>query len=183
MGYRTQYETDSIANLTLEEDFPLDAMIIDLYWFGDSLIGTMGRLEWYKPNWPDPATMISNLRKKGIKTILITEPYILDSLENFKITDDLNILAYDTNGNSYVNRDFYFGHGAFLDIFKPEAGKWFWSKYKEQMEFGVEGWWGDFGEPEIHPADQIHILGAADEVHKMDGHYWHKALFEIWRED
>ncbi len=183
MGYRTQYETDSIANLTLKEDFPLDAMIIDLYWFGDSLIGTMGRLDWYKPNWPDPELMISNLRKKGVKTILITEPYILDSLDNFMIADDLNILAHDTNGNSYVNKEFYFGHGALLDIFKPEAGNWFWTKYKKQMEIGVEGWWGDLGEPENHPADQIHVNGTADEVHNIYGHYWHKALFENFRKD
>jgi len=183
MGYRNQFETDSIVSLTQKEDFPLDAVILDLYWFGDSLQGTMGRLKWYEPNWPDPKKMIEGLRDKGVKTILITEPYILDSLENFTIADSLGILALDTNGNSYVNREFYFGHGALLDIFKPEAADWFWSKYKEQMEIGVEGWWGDLGEPENHPADQIHILGKADEVHNIYGHYWHKALFENFRKD
>ncbi len=183
MGYRTQTETDSIVSLTLDEDFPLDAMIIDLYWFGDSLHGTMGRLDWYKPNWPEPEKMISDFRKKGVKTILITEPYILDSLANYKIADSLEILALDSNGNSYVNREFYFGDGALLDIFKPEAGNWFWTKYKAQMDIGVEGWWGDLGEPENHPSDQIHIIGKADEVHNIYGHYWHKALFENFRKD
>lgn len=183
MGYRSQYETDSIVDLTQKEDFPLDAMIIDLYWFGDSLQGTMGRLDWYKPKWPNPEEMISNLRKKGVKTVLITEPYILDSLDNFKVADKLGILARDTLGNSYVNREFYFGHGALLDIFKPAAGDWFWTKYKAQMDIGVEGWWGDLGEPENHPSDQIHVLGSADEVHNIYGHYWHKAIFENFRKD
>ncbi len=183
MGYRSQYELDSITNLTIDEDFPLDAMIIDLYWFGDSLQGTMGRLKWYEPNWPEPANMISTLKQKGVKTILITEPYILDSLTNFHIADSLNILALDTNGDTYVNREFYFGHGALLDIFKPEAGNWFWTKYKEQMDIGVEGWWGDLGEPENHPADQVHIVGMADEVHNIYGHFWHKAIFENFRKD
>lgn len=183
MGYRTQSEVDSITDLTIAEDFPLDAMIIDLYWFGDSLLGTMGRLEWYKPNWPDPEKMISGLRKKGVKTILITEPYILDSLENFKVADELDILALDTNGNTYVNREFYFGHGALLDFFNPDAGDWFWTKYKDQMEIGVVGWWGDLGEPENHPSDQVHATGMADEVHNAYGHMWHKTIFENFRKD
>ncbi|NQU35647.1 MAG: DUF5110 domain-containing protein [Bacteroidetes bacterium] len=183
MAYRTQYETDSIVSLMQEEDFPIDAIILDFYWFGDSIHGTMGRLKWYKPNWPNPEKMISDFRNKGVKTILITEPYILDSLENFKIADKLGILALDSNGNSYVNREFYFGDGALIDIFKPEAGDWFWKQYKKQMEIGVEGWWGDLGEPENHPADQIHVVGTADEVHNIYGHYWHKALFENFRRD
>ena len=183
MGYRTQEETDSIANFTIEQDFPLDAMIIDLYWFGDSLLGTMGRLDWYKPNWPNPEKMISDLSKKGIKVVLITEPYILDSIENFHITDSLGLLALDSLGNSYVNSEFYFGDGALIDIFKPEARLWLWDKYKPQIEIGVAGWWGDLGEPENHPSDQIHINGSADEVHNIYGHYWHKALFENMRED
>ncbi len=183
MAYRNQLETDSIVSLMQDEDFPIDAIILDFYWFGDSIHGTMGRLDWYKPAWPDPEKMISDFRNKGVKTVLITEPYILDSLENFKIADQLRILALDSNGNSYVNKEFYFGDGALIDIFKPEAGDWFWKQYKKQMEIGVEGWWGDLGEPENHPSDQIHVIGKADEVHNIYGHYWHKALFENFRND
>jgi oligosaccharide 4-alpha-D-glucosyltransferase len=183
MGYRTQYETDSIVSLMQKSDFPIDAIILDFYWFGDSIHGTMGRLDWFRPNWPNPEEMISGFRKKGVKTILITEPYILDSLNNFKIADSLNILAIDSNGNSYVNKEFYFGDGALIDIFKPEAQDWFWKQYKKQMEIGVEGWWGDLGEPENHPADQIHVAGNADEVHNIYGHFWHKAIYYNFTRD
>ncbi len=183
MAYRTQYETDSIVTLMQENDFPIDAIILDFYWFGDSIHGTMGRLNWYKPNWPEPEKMISDFRNKGVKTVLITEPYILDSLYNFKIADSLNILAVDSNGITYVNREFYFGDGALIDIFKPEAQTWFWEQYKKQMEIGVEGWWGDLGEPENHPSDQYHVAGKADEVHNIYGHFWHKAIFNNFRKD
>jgi len=157
MGYRTQYETDSIVSLMQEKNFPIDAIILDFYWFGDSIHGTMGRLKWYKPNWPEPEKMISNFKRKGVKTILITEPYILDSLKNFAIADELGILATDSLGNSYVNKGFYFGNGALIDIFRPEAQEWFWKQYQKQMKIGIAGWWGDLGEPENHPSDQIHI--------------------------
>lgn len=183
MAYRTQHETDSIVRLMQEKDFPIDAIILDFYWFGDSIHGTMGRLEWYSPNWPTPEKMISEFKGKGVKTILITEPYILDSLENFGIADKLGILALDSTGNSYVNKEFYFGDGGLIDIFKPEAGQWFWKQYTKQMDIGVAGWWGDLGEPENHPSDQIHVNGTADEVHNVYGHYWHKMLFENFRKE
>lgn len=181
MAYRTQYETDSIVSLMQKNDFPIDAVILDFYWFGDSILGTMGRLKWHKPHWPEPEKMISDFKSKGVKTILITEPYILDSLDNFKIADSLGILATDSMGNSYVNKEFYFGDGGLIDIFKPSARDWFWEQYEKQINKGVAGWWGDLGEPENHPADQIHINGMADEVHNIYGHYWHKMLFENYR--
>ena len=181
MGYKTQHETDSIVKLMQQNDFPVDAVILDFYWFGDSIMGTMGRLDWYKPSWPHPETMINKFKRSGVKTILITEPYILDSLKNFTIADSLGILATDSMGNAYVNKEFYFGHGALIDIFKPEAQDWFWEAYQKQIKKGVAGWWGDLGEPENHPSDQIHISRKADEVHNIYGHYWNKMLYEKYR--
>ena len=183
MGYRTQEETDSIVHLMQTNDFPIDAIILDFYWFGDSILGTMGRLDWYKPSWPDPKKMIDDFKGVGVKTILITEPYIIDSLKNFKITSDLGVLATDSTGNSYVNDQFYFGPAGLIDIFNPRAGDWFWKQYQPQIELGVAGWWGDLGEPENHPADQIHVLGKADEVHNIFGHYWHRMLFDKYRKN
>lgn len=183
MAYRTQAETDSIVRLMQAKDFPLDAIILDFYWFGDSILGTMGRLEWYKPNWPNPPSMISNFKKRGVKTILITEPYILDSLKNFKIAADLGILVTDSAGNAYVNYGFYFGNGGLIDIFKPQAQHWFWKQYVKQINIGVAGWWGDLGEPENHPSDQVHVSGMADEVHNIYAQYWHKMLFDEYRKN
>lgn len=183
MAYRTQKETDSIVTLMQQENFPIDAIILDFYWFGDSILGTMGRLNWYTPNWPDPEKMIADFRQKGVKTILITEPYIIDSLENFKIASDLGILATDSEGQPYVNEQFYFGPAGLIDIFNKKAGEWFWEQYKPQIDKGVAGWWGDLGEPENHPSDQFHVLGSADAVHNIYAHYWHKMLYEKYRQN
>ncbi len=181
MAYRTQKETDSIIRLMQKKKIPIDAIILDFYWFGDSIMGTMGRLAWYKPNWPDPKGMINNFKKKGVKTILITEPYIIDSLKNFKIADSLHILVTDSTGKTYINKGFYFGWAGMIDIFKPAAQQWFWQQYVKQIKIGVAGWWGDLGEPENHPSDMYHVNGKADEVHNIYGHYWHKMLFDNYR--
>ncbi len=178
MAYRNQDEIDSIVNLMQVNNFPVDAVIIDFYWFGDSIKGHVGNLDWYKKAWPDPVGMIKNFRTQGIKTILITEPYILDTLKNYKDAASKNIFVTDSLGHPYLDTFFYFGHGSLIDIFKPEACAWFWQKYQKQINNGVAGWWGDLGEPESHLSDIYHVNGKADEVHNIYGHFWDKMLYE-----
>jgi oligosaccharide 4-alpha-D-glucosyltransferase len=182
MAYRNQYETDSIVNLMLAKKFPIDAIIIDFYWFGDSIQGHLGKLDWYKKAWSDPVGMINSFRSKGIKTILITEPYVIDTVANHKIAAEKGVFVTDSLGNPYIDKQFYFGAGSLIDIFKPEAKDWFWSKYQKQIENGIAGWWGDLGEPESHPSDIYHVTGKADEVHNIYGHYWDKMLFDKYRQ-
>lgn len=182
MAYKSQEEATSIVNKMIEADFPIDAIIIDFYWFGDSILGHVGRLDWFTPNWPDPESMIRSFREKGVKTILITEPYIIDTLKNFQIASELGILATDSLGRTYVNREFYFGDAGLIDMFNPAAGDWFWEQIDRQNKIGIAGWWGDLGEPESHPKGMVHVAGKADEVHNIFAHYWHKILFDKFRE-
>jgi alpha-glucosidase (family GH31 glycosyl hydrolase) len=70
-----------------------------------------------------------------------------------------------------------------IDIFKPEAKDWFWNIYKDLQKQGVAGWWGDLGEPEIHPADLQHVNGSADQVHNLYGHEWARMIHDGYRKD
>ncbi len=183
MAYRNQKETDSIVTLMQKKEFPMDAIILDFYWFGDSIQGHLGNLDWYKKAWPDPAGMIAKFRKQGIKTILITEPYVIDTVKNYKDAAAKGVFVTDSLGHPYLDKQFYFGAGSLIDIFKPAARDWFWQKYRKQIDMGVAAWWGDLGEPESHPADIRHITGKADQVHNIYGHYWDKMLFEKYAEN
>ncbi len=182
MAYRNQKETDSIVTLMQKKDFPMDAIIIDFYWFGDSIQGHLGNLDWYKKAWPDPAGMVAKFRKEGVKTILITEPYVIDTVANYKDAAGKGVFVTDSLGKTYVDKQFYFGAGSLIDIFKPQARDWFWQKYKKQIDMGIAAWWGDLGEPESHPADIRHVNGTADQVHNVYGHYWDKMLFDKYAE-
>ncbi len=183
MAYRNQAETENIVNLMQKNDFPIDAIILDFYWFGDSIQGHLGKLDWFKPAWPEPVKMISNFKSKGIKTILITEPYVIDTVANHKEAAAKGVFVTDSLGRTYLDKQFYFGTGSLIDIFKPEARDWFWSKYDKQIKYGVAAWWGDLGEPESHPSDIYHVNGKADQVHNIYGHYWDKMLFEKYAEN
>jgi alpha-glucosidase (family GH31 glycosyl hydrolase) len=177
-GYKTQKEAEEIVAKMIAAGYPLDAIIIDLYWFGQGVKDSffMGNLAWDRQNWPDPAAMISKFKTKGVKTILITEPYILEESSNFEALSNAGLLAKDSTGQTYVLKDFWFGKGGLLDIFNPKTQDWFWKKYDDQIKIGVAGWWGDLGEPETAHPDMFYAAGAGDEVHNIYAHYWNKLI-------
>lgn len=187
-GYRSQQQAEEVVKQMKQDSFPADALIVDLFWFGDSIKGTLGNLDWNRSKWPSPETMISNFKKENINTILVTEPFILQGTRNY--TASLPYLATDSAGKPYTLQDFYFGKGGLVDLFRPDAQQWFWQFYKKQMDNGVSGWWGDLGEPEKHPADMYHDVSSfgvsrkmsADEVHNMYGHQWSKMLAQNFAE-
>lgn len=189
-GYSSEKQTNDILQQMEKDSIPVDAIILDLFWFGDSIKQTMGNLDWVnKKAWPDPAAMIKGWKKKNIQTILITEPFVLKQSRNYEASKSFH--ATHKNGRPYVLTDFYFGDGGLIDIFRRDACDWFYSKYKTQMDLGVEGWWGDLGEPEKHPQDMAHNLQSmgyyrnfmANEVHNLYGHKWSRMLYERFTKD
>ncbi len=184
-GYVSESQLTEIKQQMLDAKIPFDAVIIDLFWFGNTVQQTLGNLKWInKKAWPNPTKMIAGLKNEGIKTILITEPFFIDSSLNYKASTKYN--AVDSAGKPYLINDFYFGKAGLIDIFRKDSRTWFWSKYKAQMNIGVDNWWGDLGEPEKHPSAAYHNLKdlgfkrmfKADEVHNLYGHYWTKMLYE-----
>jgi oligosaccharide 4-alpha-D-glucosyltransferase len=181
-GYHSQEEVEKTIRKFEENKIPVDAIILDLYWFGKSVKGTMGNLDWDKDNFPNPDKMIADLNKKNIKTILITEPFILTSSSKWKETVDKKVLATNADG-SPATWDFYFGNTGIVDIFKPEGRQWFWDVYKRLINQGVGGLWGDLGEPEVFPSTAITSGGKADEVHNIYGHNWAKLITDGYKKD
>ena len=181
-GYHSQDEVEKTIRKFNEEKIPVDAIILDLYWFGKTIKGTMGNLEWDKDNFADPTKMMSDLNAKNIKTVLITEPFVLSTSSKYQEAVDKKILATDKSGNP-AKFDFYFGNTAIIDIFKPEGKKWFWNIYKNLINQGCGGLWGDLGEPEVFPSKAITAGGTADEVHNIYGHNWAKLIQEGYKND
>ncbi|NOR27083.1 MAG: DUF4968 domain-containing protein [Lutibacter sp.] len=181
-GYHSQKETIHTIDKFIEEEIPVDAVILDLYWFGKGMKGTMGNFEFEKDSFPNPKKMIADLKAKGVKTILISEPFILTTSKKWDEAVEKDILGETKEGKPY-KYDFYFGNTGIVDIFKPEGKQWFWNIYKNFNNYGVAGWWGDLGEPEVHPSDLLHATGTADEVHNIYGHNWAKLVFEGYQKD
>ncbi|QED39032.1 DUF4968 domain-containing protein [Antarcticibacterium arcticum] len=181
-GYHSQKEVLETIQKFKEENIPVDAVILDLFWFGKEMMGTMGNLEFERDSFPDPKKMISRLEDQGVKTILVTEPFILTTSNRWEDAVKKEVLATDKKGKPFTY-DFYFGNTGLVDIFKPEARDWFWDIYKDLSEMGISGWWGDLGEPEVHPANLQHVTGSANEMHNIYGHSWAKMIYEGYEQD
>lgn len=181
-GYHSQNEVENTIRKFEDYKIPVDAIILDLFWFGKTIKGTMGNLEWDKENFPNPDKMIFDLNAKGIKTILITEPFILTTSSKWEEAVEKKVLVTDKTGKP-ATWDFYFGNTSVVDIFKPEGAAWFWNVYKKLINQGVGGLWGDLGEPEVFPSKVITAVGKADEVHNVYGHNWAKLINDGYKKD
>ncbi len=181
-GYHSEKETRETITKFREEKIPLDAVIIDIYWFGKRIKGSMGNLEWLLDSFPTPQKMIKDFKDNAIKTILVTEPFILSTSSKWDEAVKASILAKDTLGNP-ARYDFYFGNTGLIDVYNPKGKKWFWSIYKNLANQGVAGIWGDLGEPEVHPTWVRHHTGTADEVHNTYGHDWARLVYEGYQRD
>jgi oligosaccharide 4-alpha-D-glucosyltransferase len=181
-GYHSQKEVTETVNKFVEEEIPLDAVIIDIYWFGKHIKGHMGNLEFLKDSFPTPKQMIKDFKDKGVKTILVTEPFILTTSKRWQEAVTKDILAKDSLGNPF-KYDFYFGNTGLIDIYNSKGEKWFWNIYKDLANLGVKGVWGDLGEPEVHPSELLHATGTADEVHNIYGHDWARLVYEGYKRE
>jgi alpha-glucosidase (family GH31 glycosyl hydrolase) len=181
-GYHSEAETRAVVDRFIAEGIPLDAVVLDLYWFGKTVKGTMGNLAWDRDSFPHAERMMADLAGKGVKTVLITEPFILTTSKRWNEAVQQDALALGPDGKP-LTYDFYFGNTGLVDVFKPQAGAWFWNIYKDLKAGGVAGWWGDLGEPEVHPAATRHAAGTADQVHNIYGHEWARMIHDGYARD
>lgn len=176
-GYHSQVQTEATIDAFKDEGIPVDAVILDLYWFGKEIQGTLGNFEFYKDSFPNSKQMIKTFQSKSVETILITEPYVLTTSNRWYEAVKEGILAKDSIGNPAVY-DFYFGNGGIIDIYNPQGEQWFKAIYKNLSDLGVNGFWGDLGEPEVLPSWVNFSKGKADEIHNIYGHDWAKLVYE-----
>lgn len=181
-GYHSEAEARATVDKFIAEQVPLDAIVFDLYWFGPDMRGSMGNFTFDKNHFPNPRQMMADFSAKGVKTILITEPFVLTASKRWPEAVARKVLATDDKGAPFTY-DFFFGNTGLIDITSPAARSWFWDIYKELAPLGVAGWWGDLGEPEVHPAATRHVGGTAAQVHNIYGHEWARLVYEGYRKD
>jgi len=181
-GYQSESQARNIVNKIRNDNFPLDALVLDLYWFGNQ--STMGNLDWDNSNFPNPETMMSDFRDLGVKTILISEPYFTLASSNYSFLDANDYLAQNSSNESFVLYGFWTGDAALLDIFNPDAQTWMWQFYHDRTVEGAEAWWTDLGEPESHPSEMIHFNNqSASEIHNIYTLEWAKMISDNWQID
>jgi alpha-glucosidase (family GH31 glycosyl hydrolase) len=180
-GYETQQEAQNMVNQMRQKNFPLDVLILDLFWFGSP--ATMGNFNWDNSRFPTPVNMMNNFKSRGIKTVLITETYFTTASTNFNFGSTNHYFGKRADGSTYVINGFWAGNSALLDMTRKSARDWFWNLYVPRINEGVDGWWCDLGEPESHPADMIHFSGPSKKQHNVYSLIWAELLHRKYAEN
>ncbi|MCB2378303.1 hypothetical protein LGH70_11955 [Hymenobacter sp. BT635] len=175
-GYKTEQEMQQVAGRMRRAGFPLDALVLDLYWFGGTT--RQGDFRWQPQQFPDPKRMMRRLDSAGVKTILISEPYVMRTSRNDALVRSQGLVGRDTLGQPYTVESFWAGPATLLDMFRPAARQWLWQQYDRLKQDGVGGWWSDLGEPENQPAAMVYDLGPTRRVHNAYGQDWNSILSE-----
>lgn len=183
-GYRDQRETVGVVDTLKRAGYPLDGIVLDLYWYGKEQ--DMGRLAWDPDQWPDPAGMLSDLKKKGVNLIPISQPYVLRNgrgLDNYNELTSRGLLLKDTTG-AQQEVTIWVGEGGMFDVSNPETRSWLADRYKQLTDMGVAGWWGDLGEPEVHPLSGLHDNGLPTHLyHNQYGNDWSEIIYDLFKKE
>jgi alpha-glucosidase (family GH31 glycosyl hydrolase) len=154
---------------------PCDALVLDLYWFS-----AMGDISWNTTAFPSPFQMMRDFLAKGIKSIVITEPYITQYSLNFSDATNSGYVATTRTGQRYELGNWWSCgcNAVLLDFTNPFARSWWWSKHPVFFGNELAGIWTDLGEPERHPVDMMHTLGSAPKIHNIYNLLWARTIFD-----
>lgn len=182
-GYHTQQEALGAIDSLKTRDIPVDGIVFDLYWYGKET--DMGRLEWNREQFPDHKGMLDSLNSMGVHTVLINQPYInkIGALDNYNVLAEGGMLTRDSLGNPH-DVTTWVGEAGMLDVSNPATREWIWGRLKPLTAEGLSGWWGDLGEPEVHPLTIRHAnRQTASQYHNVYGNRWSRLIYEGLRRD
>ncbi len=182
-GYKTQDETYGVIDTLKRDGYPVDGVVLDLYWYGKET--DMGRLEWNKEQWPDHKKMLADLKKEGVNTVIISQPYInkIGAIDNYNELAAKGMLTKNAAGD--INDvTTWVGEAGMFDVANPDTRRWLRERYRTLTDEGVGGWWGDLGEPEVHPESIVHANGeTAREYHNQYGNVWSSIIYDLFKDE
>lgn len=182
-GYKTQRETEDIVDSLRAKGYPLDGIVLDLYWYGKE--EDMGRLQWERDQWPDPVDMMQYLRAKGVNVITISQPYVLrngKAIDNYTTLGKEGLFVADSTGTAPQEVKIWVGEGGMFDVSNPKTRDWLSRRYQRLTDMGVGGWWGDLGEPEVHPESALHANGLSTRLyHNQYGNDWSSIIYDLFK--
>lgn len=181
-GYHNEAETRGAIDSLRRGGYPVDGIVLDLYWYGKEQ--DMGRLEWETSQWPNHRKMLSDLKKQGVNLVAISQPYVLRNgraLGNYEDLSARGMFVKDSVGGPGEVK-IWVGEGGMFDVSNPETRQWLADRYQALTDDGVTGWWGDLGEPEVHPEGLVHANGLTTrQYHNLYGNDWSQIIFDLFQ--
>ncbi len=162
-SYYTADDVRKVAQKYRENEIPLDAIYLDIDY-----------MEGYKDftvsneRFPEFKSFVREMKDMGIRLVPIIDAGV-------KIEDGYDIYEEGKEKGYFCKRkdgtDFaagvWPGRTHFPDFLNPDARKWFGSKYKVLLDYGIEGFWNDMNEPAMFYTDEG-VREAVDYLKSFD---------------
>jgi alpha-glucosidase len=170
-SYKTQRKVLDVGRRFRVEDFPCDAVWLDIHYMDNFRVFT-----WDPKAFPRPKALHEELAKEGLRTVAIVDPGVSRAdyaayLEG-KASD-----AYmkTSRGEDFVGR-VWPGATVFPD-FTKDSTRAFWARqHRALFEAGVEGIWNDMNDPVLRVGKRYDPL-AEDLVHAEGSHRRFRNLY------
>ncbi len=184
LRYRTREELMNVAREHKGRGLPMSVIVIDFFHWEK-----MGEWDFDPACWPDPESMIAELKEMGIETMVSIWPMVNADSSHFQEMLDQGYLVRTDNGLPVVMRftDTYAGskYLHLTDFTNEEAGGYVWDIIKRNYyDRGVRLFWLDECEPEVKPYDHHNLryhLGNGAKVSSLYPLYEEKCFYENMR--
>ncbi|NVJ87084.1 MAG: glycoside hydrolase family 31 protein [Algoriphagus sp.] len=142
-SYYPDSEVKTLAQTFRDKDMPADVIYLDIH-----------HMEAYKvftfdgEKFPDPKSLIKELKKKGFRVVVIMDPGIKAEENYLPYVEgkEKGLFVSYPDGEEYQGQ-VWPGWCAFPDFTKEETRTWWGEKMKFYQEAGVDGYWTDMNEP------------------------------------
>lgn len=176
LRYRNQAELLKVAHEYKDRGLPISVIVIDFFHWTQQ-----GEWKFDPKMWPDPKSMVEELKQMGIKLMVSIWPTVDINSENYDEMEDKGYLVRTERmyGDSYH----FMGNETFFDATNPGARKYIWSKAKKNyFDNGVRLFWLDEAEPEygfMYDFDHFRYhMGPALKLSNIYPLYYAKAFYD-----
>lgn len=141
-SYFPDSEVVNLAKTFREKKIPLDVIYLDIHYMDAYKVFT-----WHPQRFPEPKTMVDQLKKYGIHTAVIIDPGIKveKGYEAYEDGIKKDMFLKYPDGTHYTAQ-VWPGWCNFPDFTNPAARQWWGDKFKANVETGLTGFWNDMNE-------------------------------------
>lgn len=175
LRYETQDELMEVAREYHRRNIPLSMIVCDYFHWPQQ-----GEWKFDRKYWPDPESMVQQLKEMGIHLLVSIWPTVDPRSENWVSMREKGLLVRQERGDGAMM--FCRGPETYYDTTNPEARKFVWNIIrKNYWSCGIRNFWLDEAEPEMNPYDYNNVryrIGPGMEVSSLYPWFYAKNFYD-----